>query len=464
MSWLSRMARPFRRRSYDGAGGGRRWRGVVGMPSQISSQLAGRRALADRARYLAGNNALAASAVEAWVSALVGSGLKPQSTHPDTGTREALNLSWEAWTDAGDADASTDIYGLQAVMARRLVVDGESFAMLLDTSAGLRVRLLDAEQVDGAMTQDLPGDGRVVQGIEFSADQRRIAYHVRQDRTGMPFGVTTETVRIPAGDIVHLYRPETPGQVRGISWFAPIILRMNDLDQWRDSQLMRQKIAALLAGFIKSIDNQAGFDGEQDALGNLIGGLEPGTLKVLPPGTDVTWSNPAAVGDEVIRFAQMTEREIAVGIGLPAAVLTGDLSDVNYSSIRAGLVEWRRRVEALQHGVLVFQALRPIWQRFVANEVLSGRIATTVDMALGAKWITPRFDWVDPAKDVEAELAAIAGGIMSRRMAVTGRGIDIEALDREIADDARRAKGLGLDFSAKPGPAANTNQPATIAA
>ncbi len=159
------------------------------------------------------------------------------------------------------------------------------------------------------------------------------------------------------------------------------------------------------------------------------------------------FSTPAGIGTEVIDFAKITEREIAVGLGLPASVLTGDLSAVNYSSIRAGLIEWRRRIEALQHGVIAFQALRPAWRRWATIEVLSGRASGEVSAALPVKFIAPKQQWVDPKKDVEAELDAIAGGLMSRREAVTSRGVDIEALDAEIAADKARADGLGLTFT-----------------
>jgi lambda family phage portal protein len=275
----------------------------------------------------------------------------------------------------------------------------------------------------------------------------------------MPFAVLQQPVRVPAEDIVHLFRPETPGQVRGISWFAAVILRLADLDSWRDAQLVRQKIAALLAGFVTSVDGTGKpFDGEQTG-STLVGGLEPGTLKFLDPGQDIKFSTPAGIGVEVIDFAKITEREIAVGLGLPASVLTGDLSDVNYSSIRAGLVEWRRRIEALQHGVVAFQASRPIWRRYATTAVLSGRVSTTVDAALPAKFIAPKQQWVDPSKDITAELEAIAGGLMSRREAVTSRGVDIEALDAEIAADNERAATLGLTFHQPVAGPANDNEP-----
>lgn len=434
-------------RSYDGASTGRRRQPE--MHSMLSAMHAARGPLARRARYLAGNNALAASGVEAWVSALVGTGIKPQATHTNQPVRQALNLAFENWTDDADADGLTDFYGLQAIMARRVVIDGEAFGLLVNRDGRLSVRLVDAEQVDPSLNRELGEGKRIVQGIEFDATGRRVAYHVLPERPGMPFGYLALTpTRVPAADVVHMFRPEAPGQVRGISWFAPVLLRIADLDSWRDAQLIRQKVAAMLTAFVTDM-NGTGTPFEPDGRGNLLGGLEPGTIKFLDPNQDVKFSTPAGIGAEVIDFAKITEREIAVGLGVPATLLTGDLSDVNYSSIRAGLVEFRRRVEALQHGVLSFQIVRPIWRRWAMLEVLSGRVTGTVEAALPMKSITPKQAWVDPTKDVRAELDAIAGGLMSRREAVTSRGVDIEALDAEIAADKARSDGLGLAFTTK---------------
>ena len=260
---------------------------------------------------------------------------------------------------------------------------------------------------------------------------------------------------------MQLFAPVVAGQLRGVSWFAPVLLKLADLDSAMDAQLMRQKVAALLAGFVIDPDGTAGgFDGTRDGAGNLEGGLEPGTLKILAPGQDVRFSDPAKVGAEVVSFLTITAREIAAGLGVPYEALTGDLSGVNYSSIRAGLVAFRRRAEALQHHVLVFQFCRPIWRRFVAAEVLSGRLAAPgfthdPEPFLAARWITPRTEWVDPAKDVGAEIAAIGAGLMSRREAVAARGYDLEALDAEIVADTARAAALGLAFGGTPAPASS---------
>lgn len=442
MIWPFNKIRKVQKRNYDAAAGGRRFNSWQSMANPNEAANAARVPIMQRARYLAVNNALAASAIEAWVSSLVGTGIKPQSSHRLPTVRSKLNQSFETWTDVADADGLTDLYGLQALMVRRMVIDGESFAILSNGENGLRIRVIDVEQVDSSHTASLTS-GRVQNGVEFNKNGERIAYHIFDSMDSM----TRKRQRIPVRDMIHLFKPEYPGQVRGVSWFAPVLLRMNDLDSWRDAQLVRQKVAAMLAGFIKSAGGEGQpFDGDNDGNGNLTGGLEPGLIKMLDPGQEITFSAPANIGPEVIEFAKITEREIAVGLGLPAAMVSGDLSSVNYSSIRAGLVDFRRRLEALQHGVVCFQLCRPIWQRWAATAVLTGQIKAKTDEAIAATHITPKQSWVDPKKDVEAEISAIDAGLMSRREAVTARGVDIEKLDMDIANDNQRADGLGLPF------------------
>lgn len=444
-------------RSYDGAAGGRRWQGFGEMPLSISAALAARVPLARRARYLAANNGHARAGTDAWISALVGSGITTQSAHPDPSVRSLLNAAFEAWTDEADCDGLLDFHGLVALAVHRLVVDGECLALMLHDAIGrLRLRLLDPEQLNGAYHIELSSGSRIVAGIEFDAAGRRVAYHLFKERPGLPLGGSLDMIRVPAEDVIHLFRVDTPGQVRGVSWFAPILLRLADFDAASDAQLMRQKISALLTGFVVDPAGEAGgFEGDADGDGGLDGGLEPGTLKVLRPGQDIRFSDPAAIGAEAIQYLTVTLREIAAGLGVPYSALTGDVSDANYSSQRDARVEFRRKAEALQHGLIVFQLCRPVWRRFVTAEILSGRITapdfeTSTAAWLASRSMPPKAEWIDPAKDVEAEIAAIAAGLMSRRQAVAARGYDVEALDREIAEDRKSANALGLDFQSSP--------------
>lgn len=443
---LRRLFRPEppRVRSFDGAGSGRRWRGGPDMPSAQAAALASAAVLARRARGLVANNALAASAVEGWTSALIGSGIRPVSPIP------GLVEDFDRWTDLADADGLTDFYGLQGSVVRSVIVNGEAFVLLTDDG----LRLIDPEQVDRSVTRELGNGRRIVQGIEFDARGRRTAYHVRTDAPGVPFA-SYETVRIPAAQCLHVFKPAHAGMTRGVSWFAPVLLRLADHDKSVDAQLQRQLTSALFTGFIVDPNGSAGgFDPDGTARGSTIEpSLEPATMHVLRPGEDVRFSDPATIGSEAIDFLRVTAREIAAGLGLPAHVMDGNLGDANYSSLRAGLVEWKRRVEALQNSVVIYQLCRPIWRRFVLDRFLAG--ATDMpgferdpERYLACKFVVPRFDMIDAQKEAEAEVMAINAGLMSRRDAVAGRGLDIEQLDQEIAADREREQRLGLTFSA----------------
>ncbi|WP_374305633.1 phage portal protein [Methylocella sp.] len=427
----------------------------------MAAGLAGRATLARRAQYLVANNGHAAAGVAAWTSALAGAGIKPQSRAADPQARKAVNAAFTSWTDAADAAGVLDFYGIQALIARSLVVAGEAFVILShDETGALRLRVLDAGQVDGSYHADLQGGAHIVAGIEFDAAGRRAAYHMWRDPPGLPLGGSVELLRVPAEDVCHIYRLDAPGMVRGVSWFAPVLLRLADLDTAHGAQLVRQQIAALLTGFVVDPNgNAAGYAGAPDGQGGVEPSLEPGEMKVLRPGEDVRFSEPAQIGAEAIDFLKITAREIAAGLGIPYEQLTGDLSGVNYSSIRAGLVEFRRRAEMLQLATIIHQFCRPVWRRWLAAEILAGRIHAPgferdPESWLAVDWLPPKNDWVDPLKDAQAEILAIDAGLMSRRQAVAARGYDLEALDAEIAADAAAAEALGLSFAKPADPAA----------
>jgi lambda family phage portal protein len=255
--------------------------------------------------------------------------------------------------------------------------------------------------------------------------------------------------------VLHVYRPLAPGQVRGIPWLAPCLLTLHDLDGLTDALLVGARVAAMHAGLLvdmNGVGSGVPFDGQQ--LGSVLeSGLEPGTLRVLPAGFDVKFSTPQAA-TSAIELAKLNLRAVAMGAGLPEHVLSGDLASANFSSLRAGLTEWRTRVEQLQFQILVPQLLRPVWERWIELESLAGTLPEVTPDLLRAEWYPPAMPWVDPLKDAEAEAALIAAGLKSRRQSVAAQGFDIETLDAEIASDRAREAALGLSFSApapKPG-------------
>jgi lambda family phage portal protein len=274
-----------------------------------------------------------------------------------------------------------------------------------------------------------------------------------------------DTVRVDASEVIHLFRPLRPGQIRGEPWLTRALVKLNELDQYDDAELVRKKTAAMFAGFITRMAPEDNLMGESapDANGVALAGMEPGTLQILEPGEDIKFSAPADVGSSYAEFMRQQFRAVAAAMGITYEMLTGDLTQVNYSSIRAGLLEFRRRCEALQHGVIVHQLCRPIWRAWMDQAVLEGTLnlpgyRQSQRQYQAAKWIPQGWKWVDPQKEYNAMKLAIRAGLMSRSEAISGNGYDAEDVDREIAADNARADDLGLVFDSDP----RYDQPLTI--
>lgn len=447
----------------EGAMAKRRLRGWNPPLENINALVAsgGPRLLA-RSRELVVTNGYAANACEAFAANLVGDGIKPSSLITDAALRDQVQKLWLAWTDEADADGLTDFYGLQAMVAREMFVAGECFVRLRPRRAEdgllvpLQLQLLQSEMLPFEKTETGPNGNRIRCGIEFDLIGRRVAYHFRRrhpgDSTDQRVAVP-DTVRVPAEEVLHIYRPIDAGQIRGLPHVAPAMVRLFLLDQYDDAELDRKKTAAMFAGFITKTapeDPMMG-EGAADLDGAAIASLEPGTMQVLLPGEDVKFSSPADVGGGYEAFQYRTLLAVSASLGLPYHLVTGDVRQANYSSLRAELVEFRRRIGQLQHGVMAHQLCRPIWRRWLETAVLSGALDADPVTARPVQWIPPRWDWVDPLKDIQAQVLAMEAGLTSRRKVVEATGYDIEEVDRENASDAKRASDLGLTYRASPG-------------
>lgn len=429
------------------------WRPSFGpMGSEV---LAAAAPVRSRARHFYANNPWAHAGVGALETALIGAGITPAAQHPNRATRRALASIFTAWARRADADGLTDFFGLQAAAVRAMIVDGESFLLLLTTPAGLRLRLLPAEMVDESLTIELGGGRRSIAGVEFDSGGNRVAYHVLQQRPTDRFNTYAPPIRVPAEDVIHLFAPIGAGQVRGISWLASVLLRLSELDQLEDALLVNAKVQAMLMGFLIDQNATGSNPFEGTANGSVLeSGLEPGTLKFLPQGWDIKFSTPQQALS-AIEFAQLQLRAVAAGLGVPEHLLTGDMRNANYSSLRAALVSFRQRVERLQFHTIIPQLCQPIYERAITAAVFSGDLAAddfefNPPAYLDAEWYPPAQPWVDPVKDQQAEALAVASGFKSRRQVVAAQGYSVESLDEEIAADRERERSLSLTFGAKP--------------
>ena len=431
---------------YEGAGVGRRFDGwtTVGAGSANAETYTGLVRIRDRARDLVRNNWAASRAVSVIANNVVGAGIIPSSTNPQI---EAALLAW-ADTTACDADGLLNLYGLQAQVIRSVAESGECLVLRerRTTSEGLpllfQLRVIEGDFIDTLVDGPMPNGNRAIQGIEFDARGRRVAYHLFESHPGDQLwtGLRTSSRRVAASEVCHVYRPDRPGQVRGMSWLSPIILKLRDFDEYEDAQLLRQKIAACYTAFVRRPD--VGVPVDAGMLGERV---EPGMIELLAPGEEVTFGSPPGV-DGYADYSRISLREIASGIGMTYEALTGDLSQVNFSSARMGWLEFQRSIEGWREHMLTPMLLSRLADWILQSADIQGFGAP----GDAIKWTPPRREMINPVDEIKAAQDAIRAGLTSRAAEIRKLGRDPEEVYREIAEDNAAADGLGLVLDTDP--------------
>lgn len=449
------------RRRYEAASKSRRTTGWRASATSANTEVVGQLGtLRDRHRDLVRNNPWAARAVQAIVTNTVGTGIVPRIAD------KSLAKAWAAWgeTKECDADGVYDFYGLQAVIARSVAEAGECLVRrrMRRPTDGLTVpmqlQILEPDHLDTARdTNTLPTGGRIIGGIELDGIGRRVAYWLLHNHPGDSFSANyRESTRIPADDVLHIYRQDRPGQLRGVPWGAPAMLTLRDLDDYEDAYLLRNKLANCMTAFV--YDSAASTEGVTNDT-PLTESLEPGAIELLPPGKDIKFTDPPTV-DGYGRYTKDVLYRVAAAYGITFEALTGDLSQVNFSSARLGWLEMQRNLEQWRWHMLIPQLCAPVAQWFAQAAELAGR-GRAKNMA--ATWTPPRREMIDPTKEVPAALQAIRGGLVSLSEYQRQLGNDAAEMLNELAADFELADSLGLSLECdgrKFGPSSSAPAPA----
>lgn len=414
----NRAERRAHTRGFDSASG-RRFPREARMGRTATETIAARAAITAKSRYYVANDAHAAAGVAPLVTYGVGTG--PIPAHPD-----AEAFVNEYWNDC-DADGRLDFGGLMALAVRAMVIDGEAFVIL----RGDKLQLIAAEQVDETLTRELGGGAYIAAGIEFDAQGRRVAYWIRPHVPTQQFETWAPPVRVDAADVLHLFRPDGIGQVRGISWLAPILLKLADLGLLSDALLKGFQVSAMHAGFLEDATGASTlpFDGDKDG-DALDVSIEPGVVRRLPTGLKFVSHHPQHA-QQSVEFLTAQIEEVAAGLGVPAFMVSANVNRANYSSLRAALITFKASLEAIQFNIIVPQLLNPIWKRWALMRSLRGE---TVAEAM-PEWRFPALPEADPLKMIQAVKVALDSKLMSRAEAIAARGESIERVDADIAAD-----------------------------
>jgi lambda family phage portal protein len=396
----------------------------------------------------------------AGVPVTVGPGSRAPLNRP---LNAAIEAAWNCWASCPvTVDGRMNLVELQRLLVETVAIDGEVFVRRyvgFDNDFGFALQVIDADQVDEYLNVG-PGKGQneIRMGIEVDLLGKPLAYHVWVGTTPFDEGYA-QRQRIPAEEIYHLMRPKRPNQTRAVTWLAPVMFGLRMLQGYIEAELVAARTAAAKMGFFES---QPGTEGESlgaastDEDGKPLP-LEldaaPGTFTDLPFGKTLKSWDPQHPNTAFDGFVRAILRMIASGLGVSYHSLTGDLTQVNYSSIRAGLLAEHDHYRRLQHWwVGIF--LERVYADWMSTALLAGKIPSASrlpDEYLEHKWTPRGWPWVDPLNDVQSSALAIGHGLGSRANALAEQGLDLEEIFEELAQEKALASEYGIELAPPPG-------------
>jgi len=468
--------------SYTGAARGRRTDGWATTAASGNSEVSGGILdLRDRARDLIRNNPMAAKGKRAYVDNLYSDGVYPRSnTGIDSLDREVDAVFIESSKEL-DAEGAGLWWG--GLVYRSIGAFGESGDVFVRRRMRMKAdglivpiqfQILEADMVPSDLTQATQSGGRVIQGIEFDPIGRRTAYHCYRHHPGEMYTDTSlvgvassysDTVAVPASSIAHLFDAigARPGQCRGVPFMAPVVRSLRDLDDYCDAERERKKIESSLCAVVAGGDEADPADGEDadgigmnlyDSYDNIIDHVEPGMIAHTRPGKDIRFNQPGMTGG-FAEYLQSESHRIAAGMQLTYELLTGDLSQVNYSSYRAGRIEFNRMVRTMRAELIIPLLTQRLWDWWIEAAILAGRLP---NRAYPVKWSNARIGSVNPTEDAKATVIRVRSGLETLTDAIAAEGGDINETLAERAKELKKLASLEIVTDSDPSMTTNNGQ------
>lgn len=463
-----RKQRAIKKRGYDGANVGRLF--STFNPSQRSADSEIRynlKTLRNRCRDLSRNNEYARRYLHLIKTNVVGDrgvSLQERSMNEngtlDTGANNLIEREWSRWGRIGNCtvDGRMSWIDAQSMVIESLARDGECLIRMVQYNGNpdrFALQFLEPDLIDEEKNERLEDGRKIRMGVELDRFHRPIAYHILSAHPGdIDFATPgRRTDRVPAENILHLYLPDRAEQSRGVPWMSTAISSLKMLHGYREAELVAARTAASKMGFFTSPagDGFTPDDYEDNVIP--IMDAEAGTFHQLPVGVSFQQFDPQHPTTAFADFEKAILRGIASGLGVSYYSLANDLSQTSYSSIRQGALEDRDFYRTLQR-YIIDHFVVPVFRRWLLSTMTVGVINLPIskyDKFADSASFRPRgFQWVDPQKEISAQVTALQNGLISMQDVAGVYGRDVEETFAQIARDKQTASDFGLSLAFEP--------------
>ncbi len=410
-----------------------------------------------RARYLEGNSDIAEAAVGAILRNVVGTGIKPQARTGNEDLNRQIEALWLEWCQPDNCDITHQqtFYELQHMLLRRKIYDGEILVKKVISKTGkfpLKLQIIKSDLLSQYLLTAPKTNNIIRSGIELDDYLQPLAYWI--DKKSPDGYITYDPDRVPANQILHLWTKRYPDQIRGISDLVAVIKRLKDTQDYMDAEVIAARIAACFSVFITqdSLPATAGrFNNMKDKEGKQLQSIRPGMVKYLAPGEKVETANPSRSITSAKDFISIQERLSGAGMGLSYEIISRDFNQSSFSAARQGMLEDRKTFEPIQEFMNI-HLCTPIYREWLDTCVMAGLLQIPDYWQHKAEyqkvdWMAPGWSWIDPEKEVKADLLAIQNGGKTMAQWCAERGYDWREQLEQLALEKATAEEMGLTLS-----------------
>lgn len=466
-------------RIYEGAAPGRRSTSFRARHTSANSELQyAIRPLRDRSRELCRNTPHAPRAIDIITSHAIGTGLIPAFDTGSDKLDDKCAKLWSEWCAESDAEGVLNFNAQTALALHSTIESGEVVARLVDVDKGknrkskipFRVQMLEADFID----QWREGIYGLDENLGLTSDTLRSRLGVGLGeydfRTGLwilpwhPGEITTYNMRpgvskfVARENIIHMFRVLRPGQVRGVPWFAPVLMSARDLADFMDAVTVKARVEACFAAFVTNGDeydpltdpaspDSPAYNAQQYDVSNpnaAVTTLEPGMIKELKSGQEVTFAQPSQ-GTQIEPVLMFNLMSFASGVGITYDQLSGDLRNANYSSLRAGKLDFKKMIDMIQNHTVIPQFCDRVKDRFIDRAILVGELKDRKG-GYPVTWVKPAWESVNPKFDQDAEERSVRAGRQSPQDFIASWGGNWRKLIKDTAAFYKEAYAAGLVF------------------
>lgn len=453
-------------RSFKGAQGGRLFADFFSSSASADQEL--KQALVtlrNRSRELSRNDAYVARYLNLLNSNVVGhNGIRVNAKSRDAdGSLDAvanttIEQAWRKWSKKGNCtvDGQMSLIDCQRLFIEALARDGEVLIRQITdpvSDFGYKIEFLEADHLNETKNEIYTNGNRVVMGVEIDQNRKPVAYHLYKNHPNdLGLNQNNETIRVPAEEIIHAFVRQRPEQTRGYPFVSAVMGNIKMLNGYYEAEITAARVSSAKMGFFTSPagDGYVG-DDMQDEYTPIMS-AEPATFEQLPAGMDFKAFDPAHPTTAFESFSTAILRSIASGLNISYHSLSNDLSSVNYSSLRAGSLEDRDQYRVLQK-FMIEHFIEPVFRSWLKNAMtrtINLPIQKYDKFADGVNYIPRSWGWVDPQKEMMANIAGLQNGIVTYQDIESNYGRDVEELFEQHEREDKLAQQYGVKTAFQP--------------